>query len=461
MDSRTTRRVFMRAALAAGVAPAIIPAGAVRAQGGKPPPSGRLNLGIIGYGTMGSDHIGNFLQNEKVRVAAICDPIASTTGYGYQAERTCGREPGVQRVNDHYKNSDCKGFADFREMLDLPGLDAVLVTSPDHWHATHAIYAARKKLHIYCQKALTYTIGQGLALVREVAKAGVTFQTGSQQRSDNYFRMACEFVRNGYIGKLQKIEVRLPPHEPWGKKGDDLLETPLPVPACYGDSGFDLWLGPAPKRPYIPKIHRPLIWRWNLDYSSGAVTDWGAHHFDIVQWALDTDATGPVAIENIKCVLPDRNLLWNALHDYSFEFVYADGTRVSVMGNVPMGNTGITFYGEGGKKIFVTRGKLETTPDDLIRTKLTDKDVHLYVSGQHERNFVECCFSGKETITPCVVGHRSNTIGLLASTAMRLGLGRIGWDPKAEVFTGPKAEEANALAQIGPGGPALHNGWKI
>jgi len=449
----------MKAAVMAA-APVIIPAGVVRAQGRRPPPSGRLNLGIIGYGTMGSDHIGNFLNNGQVQIVAVCDPIASTDGYGYQAERTCGREPGVQRVNGHYKNSDCKGFVDFREMLEMPGLDAVLVTSPDHWHATHAIHAARKKLHIYCQKALTSTIGQGLALVREAAKAGVTFQTGSQQRSDNDFRRACEFVRNGYIGKLQKIDVALPPHEPWGKTGDDLIETPLPVPACYGANGFDLWLGPAPKRPYIPKIHRPMIWRWNLDYSSGAVTDWGAHHFDIVQWALGTDATGPVSVENIKCTMPDRNLLWNTAHDYSFEFVYADGLRVFVKGNVPYGNMGITFHGEGGKKIYVTRGKLETTPGDLIRTKLTDKDTHLYVSGQHERNFVECCFSGKETITPCSVGHRSNTISLVAATAMRLGLTRIGWDPAAEVFTGPSAAAANALAQIAPG-PVLHNGWKI
>jgi len=452
----------MKAALAAGVAPAIVPIGAVRAQDGRPTPSGRLNLGVIGYGTMGNDHIGNFLHNQQVQVAAICDPIASTNGYGYGAERTLGREPGIKHVNAHYKNSDCKGFVDFREMLDLPGLDAVLVTSPDHWHAIHAIAAARKKLHVYCQKSLTYTIGEGQAMVREVAKAGITFQTGSQQRSDNDFRRACEFVRNGYLGKLQKIEVGLPRHEAWGKKDDDLSETPRDVPACYGDNGFDLWLGPAPKRPYIPKIHRPLIWRWNFDYSSGAITDWGAHHFDIVQWALGMDGSGPVAIENLKCNLPDRNLLWNTVRDYTFEYVYADGLRVFVTGNVPYGDPrhGITFHGEDGKKIFVTRGKLETTPADLIRTKLSDNDVKLYVSGQHERNFVECCFSGKETITPCEIGHRSNNIGQVASIAMRLGLDRIGWDPANEVFTGPKAKEANALAQIDPA-PALHNGWKL
>ena len=459
MEHRGTRRDFIKAALAAGVAPAIVPIGTVRAQGGRPTPSGRLNLGIIGYGTMGKDHIGNLLHNEQVQVTAIADPVSTGRGYGYGAERTLGREPGVRDVNAHYKNSDCKGFEDFREMLEMPGLDAVLIASPDHWHALHTVYAARKNKHVYCQKSLAYTIGEGQAMVREVAKAGVTFQVGSQQRSDNDFRRACEFVRNGYIGKLQRIEVTLPPHSAWGHKGDDLRETPIPTPEWYGAKGFDLWLGPAPKRSYTPKIHSPMIWRWNLEYSSGAITDWGAHHFDIVQWALGMDDGGPVAIENVKCVMPDRNALWNTATSFTFEYVYADGLRVFVTSGAK-GAGGITFYGEDGKQVFVTRGKLTTTPEDLIRTKLADKDVKLYVSGQHERNFVECCFSGKETITPCVVGHRSNNIGQAASAAMRLGLERIGWDPTNEVFTGPNAKEANALAQIDPA-PALHNGWKF
>jgi predicted dehydrogenase len=441
--------------------PTILSSGCVSAKGvaaRRPLPSERLNVGIIGYGTMGCDNLGNFLNNDKAQVVAMCDPVSSTGGYGYQGERTLGREPGIKRVNDHYKNSGCKGFVDFRELLDLPGLDAVLIATPDHWHAAQSISAARKGLHIYCQKPLTYTIGQGKAMVSAVARAGVTFQVGSQQRSDNYFRMACEFVRNGYIGKLQKIEVGLPGgHAEWGKKDDDLSETPRNPPEYFGDKGFDLWLGPARKRPYTPKLHRPMLWRWNLDYSGGMITDWGAHHLDIMQWALGMDKSGPVAVENLKSDLPDSRSVWNTAGHYSFEVVYADGTRAFVSDSFP---NGVTFYGEGGKKIFVTRGKLETTPAELVRTKLADTDIHLYASGQHERNFIECCFSGQETITPCEVGHRSIAIAHLANTGLRLGLDRVEWDPKAEVFKGPKAKEANALMQLDPG-PVLHNGWKL
>jgi predicted dehydrogenase len=456
-----SRRRFLAGTGSMLAMPTILSSGCVSAKGvsaRRPLPSERLNIGVIGYGTMGSDNLGNFLNTPQAQVVAICDPVASTGGYGYNAERTLGREPGIQRVNKHYDNADCKGFTDFRDLVALPGLDAVLIATPDHWHAVQSIYAARKGKHIYCQKPLTYTIGQGKAMVREVARAGVTFQVGSQQRSDNYFRMACEFVRNGYIGKLQKIEVGLPGgHAEWGKKGEDLSETPRNPPEYFGAGGFDLWLGPARKRPYTPKIHRPMLWRWNLDYSGGMITDWGAHHLDIMQWALGMDKSGPVAVENLKSNLPDPKAVWNTAGNYSFEVVYADGTRAFVSDSFP---NGVTFYGEGGRKIFVTRGKLVTTPDELIRTKLTEKDTKLYVSGVHERNFVECCFSGQETITPCEVGHRSITIAHLANAGLRLGLDRVEWDPLAEVFKGPKAKEANRLMQISPG-PALYNGWKL
>lgn len=458
--SRVSRRDFLSGSAALLAMPSIVPLGCVSAKGvaRRPLPSERLNVGIIGYGTMGNDNLGNFLNNPQSQVVAVCDPVASTGGYGYSGERTLGREPGVAHVNKHYQNSDCKGFVDFRELLDLPGLNAVLIATPDHWHAVQSIMAARKGLHIYCQKPLTYSIGQGKAMVRAIKRSGVTFQTGSQQRSDNYFRMACELVRNGYLGKLQKIEVGLPGgHPTWGKEGNDLLETPTAVPEYFGDKGFDLWLGPARKCAYTPKIHRPMLWRWNLDYSGGMITDWGAHHLDIMQWALGMDNSGPVAIENLQSDLPASGAVWNVAGKFSFEAVYADGTRAFISNSFP---NGVTFYGEGGRKIYVTRGKLETTPAELVRTKLTAEDVHLYTSGQHERNFIECCFSGQETITPCEVGHRSITIAHLANTGLRLGLERIEWDPAKERFKGNKAREANALMQIEPEAQ-LHGGWKL
>jgi len=450
VNTTLSRRSFLSGALAA--MPALLPSGCASARYAKRPlPSQRLGVGFIGYGTMGHDNMGNFLNNDQVQVVAICDPNRECPLYGYNAERLSGREPGVRRVNEHYARqagrpsyNGCKAFSDFREMLAMPGLDAVVIATPDHWHAVQTIWAARKGKHIYCQKPMSLSIGQGQTMVREVAKAGVTFQVGSQQRSDNYFRMACEFVRNGRLGKLQRIEIGMPGgYTSWGKKPEDLAEIPLAQPPEYfGAAGFDLWLGPARQRPFTPAIHRPLAWRWNLDYSGGQITDWGAHHFDIMQWALGMDASGPVAVENLSSDMPSPDKIYNTAAHYSFEVVYADGTRCFVSDTF---DNGIRFVGEGDREIFVTRGKLVTKPESLIREKLLPGETHLYVSGQHEKNFIDCVFSGRETITPCAVGHRSITIAHLANAGLRLGLKQLRWDPKTETYVGAGAAAAEGL----------------
>jgi len=461
--TESSRRGFLRGAGALAAMPALISSGCFSSKYAKRPlPSERLNVGFIGYGTMGHDNMGNFLNHDRVQVVGVCDPNREAPLYGYNAERLGGREPGKRRVNEFYAQqsgrpaySGCKTFVDFRELLELPGLDAVVIATPDHWHAVHAISAARRGKHIYCQKPMSLAIGQGQAMVREVAKAGVTFQVGSQQRSDTYFRMACEFVRNGRLGKLQRIEIGMPGgYTPWGKKPEDLSPEPLPQPPeSFGEAGFDLWLGPARKRLFTPAIHRPLTWRWNLDYSGGQITDWGAHHFDIMQWALGKDGSGPVAIESLVSDLPPPDKIWNTAAHYAFEIIYAEGTRAFVSDRF---DNGIRFIGEGGKEIFVTRGKLEMKPDNLIRDKIRPEETHLYVSGQHEKNFVDCVFSGEKTITPCEVGHRSITIAHLANAGLRLGLKRVQWDPAAEKYVGEGAAEATKLML-----PQLRGAWSL
>jgi len=161
------------------------------------------------------------------------------------------------------------------------------------------------------------------------------------------------------------------------------------------------------------------------------ITDWGAHHLDIVQWALGKDDSGPVAVENLKSDMPSPDKVFNTAANYSFEVVYAEGTRVFVSNAFP---NGIRFVGEGGKEVFVTRGKLETKPEEMIREKLQDNEIHLYKSGQHEKNFIDCVYSGEPTITPCETGHRSITISHLANIGLRLGRAKVQWDPKAERF---------------------------
>jgi len=435
-----SRRHFLAGTGSALAMPTLLSSGCVSAKGlaaRRPLPSERLNVGFIGYGTMAHDNIGNFLNNDQVQVVAIADCNKESGLYGYRAERLGGREPGRRRVNEFYAQklnrpdySGCAVHADFRELLKMDGLDAVVISTPDHWHAIQAIWAARKGKHIYGQKPMSLCIAEGRAMANEVAKAGITFQVGSQQRSDNYFRMACEFIRNGRIGKLQKIVVGLPGgHSLFGKTGADASLDPLPQPPPHID--FNMWLGPAKQRPFIPGLHNPLSWRTNLNYSGGMITDWGAHHLDIVQWALGKDDSGPVAIENLESDLPPRDATFNTAANYSFEVVYADGTRVFVSNKNP---NGVRFIGEGGKEIFVTRGKLEMKPQELIREKIQESEINLYKSGQHERNFIECVYSGKPTITTCEIGHRSITIAHLANIGLRLGRKQVKWDPKTERF---------------------------
>ncbi|MCL1922051.1 MAG: Gfo/Idh/MocA family oxidoreductase [Kiritimatiellaeota bacterium] len=440
--TRITRRRFVAGLGAAAAAPYIIPASALGKD--RPAPSTRINVGFIGYGTMAQDNIGNFLHDERVQVVSVADCVKDAPLYGYSAERPGGREPCRRRVNEFYAQKlnkadydGCKAYNDFRELLDKDALDAVVISTPDHWHALQAVAAAKKGIHIYGQKPMSLCITEGRIMADTVKQNNVTFQVGSQQRSDNYFRMACEFVRNGRLGKLERIEVGLPGgRNLFGKKGADVSPEPLAAPPAHID--FDMWLGPAKKRPFTPAIHSPMSWRENLDYSGGMITDWGAHHLDIMQWALGKDDSGPVAVENLKSDLPPPGEVFNTASDYSFEVVYEDGTRAFVSNRFP---NGVRFVGQGGKEIFVTRGKLETKPEELIREKIKDDEVKLYVSGSHERNFIDCIYSGNPTITTCEIGHRSITIAHLANIALRLGKNKVQWDPKKEMFVNDPAAD--------------------
>lgn len=441
-----SRRRFLAGAATLSAAPMIIPASAL-GRGGRPAPSGRINVGMIGYGTMAHDNIGNFFRDERCQVVSVCDVVTEGKHYGYNAERDGGHIPGMNRVNAYYAEKTgkpeykgCSTFVDFREMIAKADVDAVVISVPDHWHGVMGIYAARKGKHIYGQKPLSLCIGQGRALCEVVKETGVTFQTGSQRRSDDYFRMACEFVRNGRLGPLDRIEVGIPGgYSTWGKTPDLLTTDPLPKPPPHF-ADFDLWLGPAPQRPFIPALHNPLIWRWNFDYSGGYITDWGAHFLDIVQWALGKDDSGPDRIDIVSGEIPPPGSVYNTVKAFRFEAVYAEGTRVVVGNDCRLG---ITFIGKSGKEIFVTIGKLETKPATLVREKIRDDEIKLFRNALHERNFIDCIYSGNRPFTDCEIGHRSITMAHLANIAYRLGRKTLKWDPAAERV--PDDPEANAL----------------
>ncbi|MEM7385400.1 MAG: Gfo/Idh/MocA family oxidoreductase [Verrucomicrobiota bacterium] len=432
---RKTRRRFLKTAASALAMPAIIPATAI-GKGGRPAPSERIEVGLLGYGTIAQATTPVFLVDERVQVVAVADPASELTHYGYAGELTGGHAVGKAFVEKHYAEAKPKGgfkgctaYEDYRELLEKEDLNAVNISTPDHWHAQMCLDATAKGLHIYGQKPLALTVKQGRAMADAVAKAGTTWQTGSQQRSDVYFRTACEFVRNNRIGKVHTVNVYLPGgHKNWSKLGDKKAAAPVPEGLNY-----DLWQGPAPVRDYAPAL-LPLQWRHNYDYSGGMVTDFGAHHIDIVHWALGMDESGPVKLEKIQGKLPEVKELYNTATEFHFEAVYGNGTRVVVDNEVS--STGrIIFHGEDGKSITVTRDNLEMTPAALRREKIREDEVKLYESTNHVGNFIDCVYSGKPTVAPIEAAHRTITVAHLANIGIRTGKASFVWDPDKEKST--------------------------
>lgn len=450
-----SRRRFITASAAVLGFPTIIPATAI-GKGGRPAPSQRITVGAIGYGTIASDWTPSFLNNDKCQVICVADPMKEYGHYGYDGKKMGGREAGKKAIDQHYSQAAnkpvkaCTTYADFRDMFEKEDLDAVQISTPDHWHAYLAIYAARKGKHIYGQKPLALTIAEGRRMSDEVAKASVTWQTGSQQRSDQYFRMACEFARNSRLGKLTRVRVGLPGgHTNWNGMADQVNPTPPPP-----DFDYDLWLGPAAQMDYRPAL-LPLNWRHNYNFSGGMITDFGAHHIDIAQWGIGTEHTGPVEFRDIQGILPAPTDLYNTATAFSWECVYENGVIMQVgdpsrklmpeveaamaaaaggSSKKPFDHTGILFEGDQGKWIYVNRGKIMASDPDILRQKIEPNEIHLYESKDHTDNFLSCIYDAKPTATPIEISHRSITIAHLANIGLRTGSTRLKWSPQKETI---------------------------
>jgi predicted dehydrogenase len=380
-------------------------------------PSEKITLGFIGVGTMGRGHLSAFLHNPQVRVLAVSDVVA---------ER---RDDARRIVNEFYSrdrkvsDTSCAGYNDFRDLLNRKDIDAVVISTPDHWHAIPSVLAAQARKHIYCEKPLTHAIAHGRKIVEAVAANKVIFQTGSQQRSEfgGKFRQAVELIRNGRIGKVKTIRIGV---------GGPAVPCNLPGEKVPEGTDWDLWLGPAPLREYsevlCPKgIHRHFpAWRNYREYAGGGLADMGAHHFDIAQWALDMDHSGPVRIEP-----PQKD-------NSGLRFVYANGV-VMIHG----GPSGCTFEGTEGT-IYVDRGVLQSNPKEILATPLEDKAIRVYHATDHRRNWLECIRSGKPTICTAEIGHRTSTICQLGNIGYWLRR-PLTWDPVKEQFVGDA--EANKL----------------
>jgi predicted dehydrogenase len=432
---KSSRRTFLgqtAVASAAGVAfPTIIPASAL-GRSGRPAPSNRITLAVIGTGNQGFNDIKSFLLDDRVQLVAVCD--ANRESAGYWDGKIGGREPARRLVDEHYAKKapaaetyrTCGASADFREVLGRDDIDAVEICTPDHWHALMVVEACKAKKDIYCQKPLSLTVAEGRSMSYAVNRSKVVFQTGSQQRSDHRFRRACELVRNGRIGDLRTVRVGQPSgRTDFAKTGGH--KKPEPIPAGFD---YQMWLGPAPDAPYAPaRCH--VNFRWIYDYSGGQVTDWGGHHPDCAQWGMGTELTGPVEIRNAKGMFPPDDL-WNTATEYSFEAVYENGVTMIISNKEKMG---VTFEGTKGK-IYVNRGELEADPKALLDSKIGPEGIHLYKSDDHFRNFIDCVISREPTAAPVEVAHRSITICHLGNIAMRLNREKLRWDPRTEQVIG-------------------------
>jgi predicted dehydrogenase len=426
----TNRRSFLKktgiAASTLLVVPTIIPASAL-GRNGHVAPSDRINLAFIGAGNQAENDVGGFLTDERVQITTICDVNKESSGYW--DGKVGGRDFIMKKVDTFYsekygkKYKSCKGYIDFREVINLKEVDAVEVVTPDHWHSIPVLMAAAAGKDIYCQKPLSLTLAEGRAMSNATKKYNTVFQTGSQQRSDANFRRICELVRNGRIGELKTVVCGLPGGTPdFGKTGH-LTET-MPVPKGFD---YDMWLGPAPEAPYSPsRTH--VNYRWIMDYSGGMVTDWGGHHPDIAQWGMNTDHTGPIKIRNARAIWSNHPV-WNTATQFYFECVYGNGVKLIVQSDKDFG---VTFKGSEGEA-WATRGSHKVFPAKLQDTVIGENEVQLYKSENHYRNFIDCVKSRKEPIAPAEVGHRSISISHLGNIAMMLGQD-LDWDPDKERF---------------------------
>jgi predicted dehydrogenase len=414
---KLSRRTFLRSAAASvsiGGVSYFLPPFPAASGDETPKPSEQIRIASIGIANQGT---GNTKIHAK-NVVAVCDVDNRHLANAVKLVEQAGGKTPV-------------AASDYRKILDRKDVDAVLITTPDHWHALMAVDACNAGKDVYCEKPLTLTIAEGRAIVDAARRNKRIVQTGSQQRSDDRFRKACEYVRSGRLGKIKEVRVGIP-----GPNWIQRAKKPVPDSDSPAELDFDMWLGPAPKRAYNQhRVH--YLFRFFWDYSGGQVTNFGAHDLDITQWALGMDESGPTTIEGTATYNKDN--WFETPEKCTITYSYPNGVKV-ICGNGEKG--GCTFVGEKGT-IFVNRRTIESDPPEILKEELKDMDVHLYVSKNHHANWLECMRSRKLPICDAEIGHRSATVCHLGNIAIRTGR-KITWDPVKEQIVGDK--EAAAMA---------------
>ena len=421
--------------------PAIVPASVL----GKNAPSNRINIGAIGTGRISRDHdLPGVWKYDHAQVMAVCD-----------LDKKRANEAKVH-VNNYYTKKSGKPFDgvavyyDYHQLLQNKDVDAVLISTPDHWHSLIAIDAINAKKDVYLQKPTSLTIAEGRALSDTVRKSKQIFQIGSQQRSSTQFRYAAELVRNGRIGDLKTVLVGLP----GDPSGDEEAEMPVPQ-----NLNYDMWLGSTPQVYYTEKRVHPQNdysrpgWLRCEQFGAGMITGWGSHHIDSAHWGMGTELTGPVEVWG-HAEFP-KSGLWDVHGIFKTEALYANGVKMVVSNELP---NGIRFEGTKGW-IFVTRGNYQATASDpvpnsegvkpleasdpsIIKSVIGPNEIHLYESKDHHGNWLESVKSRKEPIAPVEVAHRSCSACLIHHIVMKLDR-KVYWDPAKEQFKND--DEANRM----------------
>ena len=441
------RRKFIKNSVTAAagtiILPTIIPSSVI----GKNPPSDMINIGQIGFGRIAMTHdLAETLKYDVAKVVAVADFDSARLAKGKQfIENYYAKKTG----NPGYVEVKC--FGDYHEILADKAIDAVIISTPDHWHSQPAIEAALAGKDIYVQKPTSLTITEGRLLSDVVRRKGVILQVGTQQRSMPQFRIAAELVRNGRIGKLETVKIGLP----GDPSGPEAPEVPIPKNLNYTG-----WLGSTPEVYYNEmRVHpqdsitdRPG-WLRCEQFGAGMITGWGQHHFDSAAWGMDTELTGPISIEAVAQF--PKSGLWDVHGDFMAKAEYKNGITQLTSGGYP---NGVRYEGTEGW-IFVTRGNYTASPSDpvaserntsaleasdpkILTSVIKENEIHLYVSNEQHRNWLDCIKSRKDPISPVEIGHRACTVCLVTHIAMKLGR-ILTWNPEKELFINDN--EANSM----------------
>lgn len=423
--------------------PTIIPSSVF----GKNAPSEKINIGQIGFGRIAFTHdLPETMKYDIARVTAVSDLDSNRAALG------------KKYIDDFYAKKTGKSnyvnariYDDYRKMLQDPDIDAVIISTPDHWHAQPAIEAALAGKDIYLQKPTSLTIKEGRLLSDVAGRKKVILQVGTQQRSMPQFRIAAELVRNGRIGKLETVKIGLP----GDPSGPEALEMPVP-----NNFNYDMWLGSTEEVYYTEiRVHpqnsltdRPG-WLRCEQFGAGMITGWGQHHFDSAAWGMDTELTGPVSVEAVAQF--PKSGLWDVHGDFMAKAEFRNGVTMLTSGGYP---NGVRYEGTEGW-IFVTRGSYTASPTDpvsktesskaldasdpaILSSKIKENEIHLYASEEQHGNWLDSIKSRKEPISPVETGHRACSVCLITHIGMKLGR-KLAWDPDKEVFINDS--EANTM----------------